>query len=102
MIRAVSFFENEYYAVDAAKATVKKLPLPLSADVKGMFDSALVATLRQDYVDPASGDHFGKGALMVFRDGHPPQSLLCAGAARQRRERWRWAAMGSMPRSPRM
>src|ERR1019366_3355379 len=75
VIRAVSFFENEYYAVDAAKATVKKLPLPLSADVKGMIHSSLIATLRQDYADPASGDHFAKGALMVFRDGYPPQSL---------------------------
>ena len=68
VIRAVSFFENEYYAVDAATAKVKKLPLPLSADVKGMINSALVATLRQDYTD-ASGEHFGKGSLVLFREG---------------------------------
>jgi prolyl oligopeptidase len=70
VIRAVSFFENEYYAVDAAKATVRKLPLPLSADVKGMIDGALVATLRQDYTDPASRKIFAKGALVLFREGN--------------------------------
>jgi prolyl oligopeptidase len=67
VIRAVSFFENEYYAVDAAKDAVKKLPLPLSADVKGMINSAWVATLRKDYTD-ADGDHIGKGSLVLFRD----------------------------------
>ena len=70
VIRAVSFFENEYYAVDAAKAAVRKLPLPLSADVKGMIDGALVATLRQDYTDPASKKIFAKGALVLFREGN--------------------------------
>jgi prolyl oligopeptidase len=68
VIRAVSFFENEYYAVDAANGAVKKLPLPLSADVKGMIDSAWVATLRKDYAD-ADGSHFRKGSLVLFRDG---------------------------------
>ena len=29
--------------------TVKKLPLPRSADVKGMFDGAWIATLREDF-----------------------------------------------------
>ena len=38
VIRAVSFFESEYFAVESGKA--RKLPLPLSADVKGMFDGA--------------------------------------------------------------
>jgi prolyl oligopeptidase len=68
VIRAVSFFENEYYAVDAAMGAVKKLPLPLSADVKGMINSAWVATLRKDYTD-AEGEHISKGSLVLFRDG---------------------------------
>ncbi|MBN9555477.1 MAG: S9 family peptidase [Alphaproteobacteria bacterium] len=69
VIRAVSFFENEYYAVDAAKASVTKLPLPLFADLKGRINSAWVATLRKDYTDPASKEKFGKGSLVLFRDG---------------------------------
>lgn len=78
VIRAVSFFENEYYTVDAAKTTVKKLPLPLSADVKGMIDSNWIATLRQDYADPASGEHIAKGSLVAFRDGEA-QTLYAPG-----------------------
>lgn len=77
VIRAVSFFESEYYAVDAAKGTVKKLALPLSADVKGMIDGALIATLRQDYVD--HGHHFAKGALVAFREGAPTELLYAPG-----------------------
>ena len=67
VIRAVSFFENEYYLVDPVQAAVKKTPLPLSADVKGMFNSGLVATLRKDYAN--GGRNFAKGALVLFRDG---------------------------------
>ena len=58
VIRAVSFFESEYYALDAAKGAVGKLDLPLSADVKGMIGGALIATLREDYA--AQGAHFAK------------------------------------------
>jgi prolyl oligopeptidase len=79
VIRAVSFFENEYYAVDAAKASVRKLLLPLSADVKGRFGDALIATLRQDYIDPVGGGHFAKGALVAFPDNRPAQSLYAPG-----------------------
>jgi prolyl oligopeptidase len=69
VIRAVSFFESEYYAVDAAKAAVTKLPLPLFADLKGRIDGAWVTTLRKDYADPAGGATIGKGSLVLFRDG---------------------------------
>jgi len=73
-IRAVSFFENEYYAVDVAKGTTKKLPLPLSADVKGMINGAWVATLRKDFAG-ADGDHIGKGSLVLFRNDGSTQVL---------------------------
>jgi len=77
VIRAVSFFESEYYALDAAKGTVSKLDIPLSADVKGMIDGALIATLREDY--STQGAHFAKGALVAFRKGQTPQSLYAPG-----------------------
>src|SRR6478609_2163320 len=45
VIRAVSFFEADYFALENGVA--KKLPLPRSADMKGLFDGAWIATLRQ-------------------------------------------------------
>src|SRR5689334_7219231 len=45
VIRAVSFFEADYFALEGGVA--KKLPLPRSADMKGLFDGAWIATLRQ-------------------------------------------------------
>ncbi|HEX4105306.1 MAG TPA: prolyl oligopeptidase family serine peptidase [Rhizomicrobium sp.] len=77
VVRAVSFFESEYYAVDAAKGTVSKLDMPLSADVKGMIDGALIATLREDYA--TQGVHFAKGALVAFRQGQKPQLIYAPG-----------------------
>jgi prolyl oligopeptidase len=77
VIRAVSFFESEYYALDAAKGAVGKLDLPLSADVKGMIGGALIATLREDYA--SQGAHFAKGALVAFRTGQKPQLIYAPG-----------------------
>jgi prolyl oligopeptidase len=77
VIRAVSFFESEYYALDAAKDTVSKLDMPLSADLKGMIDGAWIATLREDYT--AQGVHFAKGALVAFREGQKPQLIYAPG-----------------------
>jgi prolyl oligopeptidase len=57
-IRAVSFFENEYFAVEGDHA--RKLDLPLSADVKGVIGGALIATLRESYTG------LPKGALVAF------------------------------------
>ena len=70
-IRAVSFFENEYFRLENGKAT--KLPLPLSADLKGIFDGAYIATLRQDF------GGFKKGALVAFRAGGNNQLILDPG-----------------------
>jgi prolyl oligopeptidase len=79
VVRAVSFFENEYYRVDTATDTVRKLPIPLSADLKGRIGSAFIATLRQDYTDPASGQRFMNGALVAFPDSGPVQLLYQPG-----------------------
>ncbi|HEV7960790.1 MAG TPA: hypothetical protein VGP01_07135, partial [Rhizomicrobium sp.] len=77
VIRGVSFFESEYYAVDAAKGTVGKLDIPLSADVKGMIGGAMIATLREDYA--GQGVHFAKGALVAFKPAEKPQLLYAPG-----------------------
>jgi prolyl oligopeptidase len=62
VIRAVSFFESDYFAVENGVA--RKLDLPRSADVKGMIGGKLIATLRQDY--NSHGANFAKGALVAF------------------------------------
>ena len=72
VIRAVSFFEAEYYAVDGT--AVRKLDLPLSADVKGLLDGALIATLREAY------QGLPKGALVAFREGQKPQLIFAPDA----------------------
>jgi prolyl oligopeptidase len=68
VFRSVSFFETEYYRLDGGKAV--KLPLPLSADLKGVYDGAYIATLREDF------GGFKKGSLVAFREGSPNQSIL--------------------------
>jgi prolyl oligopeptidase len=73
--RAVSFFETEYFAVEDTH--VRKLDMPLSADLKGMIAGRLIATLREDYV--RNGTRFSKGALVAFRDGLSPQLIFAPG-----------------------
>ncbi|HVZ27419.1 MAG TPA: prolyl oligopeptidase family serine peptidase [Rhizomicrobium sp.] len=75
VVRNVTFFETDYFAVE--KDSAKKLTMPRSADVKGMIDGALVATLRDDY--EAGQAHFRKGALVAFREGSTPQTIFQPG-----------------------
>ena len=72
VIRAVSFFESDYFAL--AGGAVKKLPLPRSADVKGVFAGAWIASLRQPFV--TDGVSLPKGALVAFADGAKPQVIF--------------------------
>ena len=73
VVRAVSFFESDYFAVE--KDGVRKLALPRSADVKGFFDGAWIATLRQPF--EADGVSLPKGALVAF--GKKPQVIFAPG-----------------------
>ena len=80
VVRAVSFFESEYFAVENGpenKITARKLDMPLSADVKAMIDGALIAVLRKDY--ETDGAKFARGALVAFRDGQKPQVIFAPG-----------------------
>jgi prolyl oligopeptidase len=72
VIRAVSFFESDYFALGGG--AVKKLPLPRSADVKGVFAGAWIATLRQPF--DTDGVSLPKGALVAFRGGAKPQVIF--------------------------
>jgi prolyl oligopeptidase len=62
VVRAVSFFESEYY-LPASDGVWWKLPLPLSADVKGVFDNKLIFTLRENWT-LAGGVTLTKGSLV--------------------------------------
>jgi prolyl oligopeptidase len=75
VVRSVSFFESDYFALE--NGGVRKLPLPRSADVKGVFDGAWIATLRQAFA--ADGVSLPKGALVAFRDHAPPQVIFAPG-----------------------
>ncbi len=75
VIRNVTFFETDYFVVE--KGVARKLPLPRSADLKGVFDGAYLATLREAYT--ADGVALPKGALVAFRDGAPPQVIFAPG-----------------------
>jgi prolyl oligopeptidase len=70
VVRSPTFFENEYFAIQA-DGTTKKLPLPLSADLKGVVRDQLVFTLRKDWLGEGLGDKstpqsFKSGALLAF------------------------------------
>jgi prolyl oligopeptidase len=75
VIRAVSFFEADYFALE--DGVPRKLPLPRSADMKGLFDGAWIASLRQPYT--ADGVDLPKGALVAFRNGAKPQIIFAPG-----------------------
>jgi prolyl oligopeptidase len=74
--RAVSFFETEYFLVRGGAA--HKLPLPRSADVKGMIAGALIATLRDSW--NTGGKTIPKGALIAWREDAPVQVIFAPNA----------------------
>src|ERR1043166_1475037 len=67
--RAVSFFQTEYYRVQG-DGSVRKLPLPLGADVKGVTKGNLIFTLREDWT--FGNAHFAKGSLLAMPLALPP------------------------------
>jgi prolyl oligopeptidase len=78
VVRSVSFFESDYFALE--NGGVRQLPLPRSADMKGVFDGAWIALLRQPFT--ADGVNLPEGALVAFRDHAKPQ-VIFAPTARQ-------------------
>jgi prolyl oligopeptidase len=66
VVRAPTFFESEYFAVQP-DGTTNKLPLPLSADVKGFTQDQIVFTLRKDWkVEGSAAESFSSGSLLAF------------------------------------
>ncbi|HUJ47340.1 MAG TPA: prolyl oligopeptidase family serine peptidase [Rhizomicrobium sp.] len=71
--RGITFYETEYYYVNA-DGSIRKLPLPLGADVKGVTEGNLILTLREDW--SLGNKHFAKGSLLAV-----PLGPWVAGAA---------------------
>jgi len=63
IVRDVSFFQAEYYALRPDGSTVK-LPLPTGANVQGMTRGALIFTLRDDW--SVGGTTYKQGSLLAF------------------------------------
>ena len=65
VVRSPSFFEGEYFHVKA-NGTTAKLPLPLSAEVKGITQGQVVFTLRKDWQPQGAAQTFKNGSLVAF------------------------------------
>jgi len=63
--RDVSFFSAEFYAL-TGEGTLRHLPLPLGADLKGAQGGHLIFTLREDWTPP-HGAPIAKGSLIAYR-----------------------------------
>jgi prolyl oligopeptidase len=64
IVRAVSFFENEYY-LPGADGSWTKLPLPLSVNVQGLTKNNLIFTLRKDWTPPGASAPLKEGSLIA-------------------------------------
>lgn len=60
-----SFFETEYYTLLPDRSTIK-IPLPLSAVVRGLTKGQLIATLRKDWAQQEGQTPIAKGSLIAF------------------------------------
>jgi prolyl oligopeptidase len=64
LVRAVSFFESEYYFI-AEDNSALKLPLPLSAELQGMSGDRVLVTLRSEWAREG-GETIPQGTLFAF------------------------------------
>ncbi len=75
IIRGLTFFTAEYYAVTPGGKTAK-LDLPIGADIKGVTGGSIIATLRDAWTPPGQAE-IPQGALIAtgedcrFRAGSP-------------------------------
>jgi len=70
--RTVTFFTTEYQLLQP-DGSLRALPVPLGADLKGVLDHRLLFTLREDW-SPADASSIAKGSLIAYQlgaDGMP-------------------------------
>ena len=87
IVRAVSFFETEYRLL--TPVGLVKLPLPLKAQVQGLFDGQLLVLLNQDWAVAPGEPTLAQGSLIALNlsdleAGRAPRvDLLLQPSARQ-------------------
>ncbi len=87
IVRAVSFFETEYRLL--TPVGLVKLPLPLKAQVQGLFDGQLLVILNQDWAVAPGEPTLAQGSLIALNlsdleAGRAPRvDLLLQPSARQ-------------------
>src|ERR1700712_4760415 len=65
IVRGLTFFTSEYYAVQQDGST-RKLALPPSASLQGVTDGRLIVTLREAWTLPDGKTTYPRGALLAF------------------------------------
>jgi prolyl oligopeptidase len=65
--RTVTFFTTEYQLLQP-DGSLRTLPVPLGADLKGVLDHRLLFTLREDWA-PAGAPSIAKGSLIAYQLG---------------------------------
>ena len=73
--RTVTFFTTEYQLLQP-DGSLRALPVPLGADLKGVLDHRLLFTLREDW-SPAGAPSIAKGSLIAYQLG--PDALPAPG-----------------------
>jgi prolyl oligopeptidase len=63
--RDITFFTAEFYALQSDGAT-RRLPLPLSAELRGAMGRHLLFMLREDWTPPGAGPPIAKGSLIAY------------------------------------
>jgi prolyl oligopeptidase len=66
IVRAVTFFESEYFWLPDDARQAIQLPLPKKVNVEGVFKGQLVLSLKQEWSPQGSNKTFNSGDLVSF------------------------------------
>jgi prolyl oligopeptidase len=66
LVRAITFYESEYYWLPENGDAAVQLAIPNSANIEGVFKGQLVLALKQDWTPDGSDASFKSGTLVSF------------------------------------
>ena len=66
LVRAVTFYESEYFWIPDNGDAPVKLDIPPMSNVSGVFKGQLVVALKQDWTPKGASQTFNSGALVSF------------------------------------
>ena len=70
VVRAVTFFESEYFWLPDDGRQSIQLPLPRKVQIEGVFNGQLLLSLKQQWSPQGSQKTFNSGDLVSFNLGH--------------------------------